>query len=431
MSNHHSTFVVRRRMLLSAATIVGAAGAIALWPKSPARAADAAPATPKPAPPAAPAPAAQPAPAPAAAPAGFQGAGPLVGVAPDVAAPPYKLRWKFKAGDGENRATIAGSLVIAADTVFIPDSTGHLTALDLKAGEKRWQYKSPGGFETAPLVFDGRIYIGDTDGFFHCVDAATGQKIWAIDTATPIHASANVAPAPDGKGHVLIFGNDGADILALSTDGKKVWEAKGGDRINACPAVAPASPAFGSGVALITGCDARLLAVDVTTGREAFVVDLGGPAPGSPAVATDRIIVGTGEGDVQAIDPKTRKQIWKYDQVNQGGSLFYSSPAIDEKAGVVVIGCRDRQVHAIDLATGKRAWAFVTRGDVDASPVISAGRVYVGSQDKKLYVLDLKTGKKLFEYTAARGIDAGCAIGNNAIVFGDTSGNVYCLEPEK
>jgi len=370
--------------------------------------------------------------------AGFQGAGPLVGVAPPIAPPPYRLRWKYKAGDGENRASIANSPTIAGNTVFVPDSIGLLHAVDLSTGQKIWQYKSEGGFETAPLIFDGRLYLGDMDGLFHCVDAATGKKIWAFDTGSGIHASANLAPAPGGTGKVLIFGNDGADILALTLDGKKAWAAKGGDRINASPAVAMAKPGanpvpspYGNGIALFAGCDARLLAVDVTNGKEAWAIELGAPIPGSPAVLPTSIVLGTGEGDVLHIDAATRKELWKYSEVNQAGVVFYSSPAVDVEAGLVVIGCRDRQVHAIDLKTGKRAWAFVTRGDVDASPVISGGRVYVGSQDKKFYVLDLKTGKKLYEYTAARGIDAGAAIGGGVIVFGDSLGNVYCLEPVK
>ena len=81
--------------------------------------------------------------------------------------------------------------------------------------------------------------------------------------------------------------------------------------------------------------------------------------------------------------------------------------------------------------TGKRAWAFKTRGEVDATAVISAGRVYVPSKDKKLYVLDLKTGNKLWEFAAARAVTAGPAVAGGVVVFGDTAGNVYCLEPKK
>jgi outer membrane protein assembly factor BamB len=349
----------------------------------------------------------------------FQGGGPLRGVGEPVPPPPYQVRWKFKAGDDENRASIENNPTIAGDTVYVPDSNGVLHALALADGKVRWTYKSEGGFATTPLVLKDRIYLGDLDGLLHCISADKGQKIWAFDSGGSIHSSANASP--DGK--VIVFGNDGAQVFGVDAEsGKKLWEGKGGDRINACPAVA-------YDAAFFTGCDARLLALNLKDGTERFAIDLGGMAPGSPTLLDDRIIAATSEGSVLAFSPDGKQQLWKYEDVDQQSAMFYSSPATAD--GIVVLGCRDRQVHAIDAKTGKRAWAFKTRGEVDATAVISAGRVYVPSKDKKLYVLDLKTGNKLWEFTASRSVTAGPAVAGGAIVFGDTAGNVYCLEAKK
>jgi outer membrane protein assembly factor BamB len=350
----------------------------------------------------------------------FQGGGPLRGVGEPIAPPPYQVRWQFKAGDDETRASIENNPTIAGDTVYIADSNGVLHALALADGKVRWTYKSEGGFATTPLVLKDRIYLGDLDGFLHCIAADKGTKTWTFDTeGGSIHSSANVSP--DGK--TIVFGNDGAQVFGVDAEsGKKLWEGKGGDRINACPAV-------GYGAAFFTGCDARLLALNLKDGTERFAIELGGLAPGSPTILDDRIIAATGEGAVLAYTPDGKTQLWKYEDVDQQSAMFYSSPAAAD--GIVVLGCRDRQVHAIDAKTGKRAWAFKTRGEVDATAVISSGRVYVPSKDKKLYVLDLKTGKKLWEFTAGRAMTAGPAVSGGVIVLGDTAGNVYCLEPKK
>ena len=349
----------------------------------------------------------------------FQGGGPLRGVADPIAPPPYTIRWQLKVGGEEKRASIENNPTIAGDTVYVPDSDGTLHAFALADGKPKWTYKSEGGFATTPLVLNGRIYLGDLDGLLHCVDAAMGAKIWTFDSGTSIHASANASP--DGK--VIVFGNDGAQVFGVDADaGKKRWEGKGGDRINACPAV-------GNGLAFFTGCDARLLALSLTDGAEKFAAELGGMAPGSPTLLDDRIIAATGEGFVLALSPDGQKQLWKYTDVDEEGAMFYSSPASAD--GIVVLGCRDRQVHAIHADTGKRAWAFKTRGEVDATAVISDGRVYVPSKDKFLYVLDLKTGKELWKFQAKRAIIAGPAIAGGVIVLGDTAGNVFCLEPAK
>jgi outer membrane protein assembly factor BamB len=349
----------------------------------------------------------------------FQGGGPLQGVADPIPAPPYQLRWKFKAGTDDERAAIENSPTIAGDTAYVSDSLGALHALNLADGKPRWTYKSEGGFATTPLVLNNKVYLGDLDGLLHCISADKGEKLWTFDSQGSIHASANATP--DGK--AILFGNDSADVFAIdAATGKKLWQGKGGDRINACPAI-------GDGAAYFTGCDARLLALNLKDGSEKFAVDLGGLAPGSPTILEDRVIAATGEGSVLAYSLDGKTQLWKYEEVDQQSAMFYSSPAVAD--GIVVLGCRDRQVHAIDAKTGKRVWAFKTRGEVDATATISAGRVYIPSKDKKLYVLDLKTGQKLFDYTANRAITAGPAIANGVIIFGDTAGNVFCLEPKK
>jgi outer membrane protein assembly factor BamB len=356
----------------------------------------------------------------------FQGGGELRGVVPPIAPPPYALRWTFKttSKDGD-RAAIENNPTIAEGFVYVSDAAGALHALSLTDGKPKWTYKSEGGFATTPLVLDGKIYLGDLDGLLHCIDAATGKKLWAFDSEGSIHSSANVTP--DHK--TILFGNDNAQVFAVdATTGKKLWEGKGGDRINACPAVGPGSD--GGGAAYFTGCDARLLALNLKDGTEKFAVDLGGLAPGSPAVLDDRIIAATGEGTVLALSLDGRKQLWKYDQVDEQSAMFYSSPAVSDD-GVIVLGCRDRQVHAIDAKTGQRLWAFKTRGEVDATAAISDGRVYIPSKHKKLYVLNLKTGQKLWDYTAKRAITAGPAIAGGTIVFGDTAGNVFCLEAKR
>jgi outer membrane protein assembly factor BamB len=348
----------------------------------------------------------------------FQGGGPLRGVAPAIPAPPYAVRWQIKAG-GEDRAAIENSPAIAGDTAYVADANGTLHALPLADGKARWTFRSEGGFATTPLVLDGKVYLGDLDGILHCVAADTGKEVWKFDSGTGIHSSANVSP--DGK--LILFGNDGAEVFAVDAQtGKQAWKGKGGDRINACPAV-------GFGAALFTGCDARLLALNLKDGTEKFAHELGALAPGSPTVLDDRIIAATGEGSVIAVSPDGKNQLWKYEQVDEQQAMFYSSPAAAD--GLIVLGCRDRQVHAIDAKSGKRAWAFKTRGEVDATATISDGRVYIGSKDKNFYVLDLKTGKKLWEFKAGRAISAGAAIANGVIVVGDEAGNVYCLEPKK
>ncbi|MDB5299786.1 MAG: Pyrrolo-quinoline quinone repeat-containing protein [Phycisphaerales bacterium] len=365
---------------------------------------------------------------------GFHGGGPLLGEAAAIGGPPMKVRWTVHADDpvpATQPATapataparrlpghFEGSAAIVGPVAYVADTGGTLRAIDLQSGKTLWGYQVEAGFETTPLVLEGRVFLGDLDGIFHAVDARNGQKLWAFDSGGSIHSSANYLGEKRDR---IVFGTDGADIFCLNAvTGEKLWEQKAGDRINGAPAVA-------RGAALVSGCDAQLRALQAADGRELYTTDLGALCPGSATVAGDRIVMGTDQGRVLCISADTHQQLWLYDAVGEH-AMVYSSPATS--AGVVVFGARDRHVYAVELATGKELWKFPTRGDVDSSPAISAGRVYVGSKDKKLYVIDLKSGKELWSFTAGRGITAAPAIGGGVVVIGDSGGNLYCLEPK-
>ncbi len=344
----------------------------------------------------------------------FHGGGPLIGLAPPIGPPPMALRWKYLVDDND-RTSVEAAPAIANGVVYVADTKGTLHAIDIKTGKATWTYKSGDSFETAPLVADGRVFVGDMNGVMHAVSAADGKKIWVYDSESAIHASANA------DGGNIYFGNDGAKIVCLNAvDGKVVWTGEAGDRLNSTPAI-------GHGAAFVSGCDQHLRAMSLKDGKELFSVDLGALAPGSPAVLSDRIVVGTDGGRLLCYSADGKKTLWTFEDV-EDKAMVYSSPAVAD--GFAVVGARDRAVHAVNLETGKEAWSFKTRGDVDASPVISAGRVYAASRDKKLYVLDLKTGAKLWEYTAGRSINATPAIGEGVVIIADTAGGVFCLEPK-
>ena len=64
-------------------------------------------------------------------------------------------------------------------------------------------------------IADGLIYIPDFSGFFHCLDANTGQEYWVHDLTSAIWSSALVA---DGK---VYLGNEDGDVVIMQTGKEK------------------------------------------------------------------------------------------------------------------------------------------------------------------------------------------------------------------
>ncbi len=125
-----------------------------------------------------------------------------------------------------------------------------------------------------------------------------------------------------------------------------------------------------------------------------------------------------------ALDLTARKVVWRYTDPDREFP-FYSSAAL--AGDRVIVGGRDKMVHAIDVATGKPAWTFATRARVDSSPAVAGGRVYIGSSDNRFYVLDAATGRKLWEFDTGAAITSSPAVAGGRVVIGTQDGKVYAF----
>ncbi len=92
--------------------------------------------------------------------------------------------------------------------------------------------------------------------------------------------------------------------------------------------------------------------------------------------------------------PNRLELLWKY----KVGEPVRSSAAIAD--GRVFVGGEDGRLHCIDLAKGKRVWAYnVKSGDsIEASPLVLGGRVFFGGLDGNFTALNARTGKFLWEF---------------------------------
>ena len=102
---------------------------------------------------------------------------------------------------------------------------------------------------------DGRVFAGDTDGKFYCLDAATGKPLWGYEANGEINSGANFY-----KDNVL-FGSQDATLYCLdAATGKLVWKYTIGDQIRCSPTVVDDR-------AFLAGCDGKLHIIDLEKGE--------------------------------------------------------------------------------------------------------------------------------------------------------------------
>lgn len=343
--------------------------------------------------------------------ASFRGDQALTGVAAESLPASLKPLWTFEAADG-----FEGTAAIAGGTVFVGSLDGNLYALDSKSGRVRFKYAAGGEIKSSPAVAGGTVYFGDEAGTFHALDAATGKPRWTFKTDAGVTSSATLVQA--GGQSLVLFGSYDGFLYALKVaDGTLAWKLETQSYVHATPAVA-------GGLVYVSGCDGFLRAIRVADGQEAGKVELGGYAAASPAIAGGRAFVGTFENQILAVDLAGLKVAWRYEHPSRKFP-YYSSAAVGPK--VVVVGGRDKLVHALDRATGEEKWSFETPARVDASPVITGGHAAVATLSGDLYLLDLETGRTAWQYASGSAFAASPAVADGRLVIGTADGLLYAF----
>jgi eukaryotic-like serine/threonine-protein kinase len=124
--------------------------------------------------------------------------------------------------------------------------------------------------------------------------------------------------------------------------------------------------------------------------------------------------------------------------VDEGGAppAFEASAAIVN--GKVYAGDRAGTLLAIDLETGRRAWAYKAEAGFSASPAVligpfqtGAGKVdaivCAGDEDGTFHAVDAQTGKKLWTFDGGNSIHSSANFIGDKIIFGTDGADIYCL----
>jgi outer membrane protein assembly factor BamB len=83
---------------------------------------------------------------------------------------------------------------------------GDLVAVDLETAEWGWSQRLGEGvaLTAAPTLADGVVYVGDSAGGMHAVDAGSGEKHWQVGLRTLWSSPAVIG------GMLFVGANDGA-----------------------------------------------------------------------------------------------------------------------------------------------------------------------------------------------------------------------------
>ena len=323
------------------------------------------------------------------------------------------IEWTYDLGSpGVAEAAVADGVIVVGDVM------GNIHCIDLDTRERRWLHETDDTIEAAPAISNGRVYVGSGDEQFLALDLKTGGQIWAIQGTEKFSSAANLVTSPDGSAEwVLVNGYDGITRCLLSADGTEVWTYQTNDYINGTPAVIDNRyVAFG-------GCDKVIHVLNLADGTLANEIVTDAQITNSVATIGTTIYCGNYANQVIAAEATADALSWIY----EGEDFpFFTTPAIDDAN--VYIGCRDKSLHAIDRAGGKRAWTFKTGGRVESSPLAFDDAVVFGSSDGRLYAADPRDGSELWRLDLGEDLTAAPVFAAGRIIIAGGDGTLFVLK---
>lgn len=147
--------------------------------------------------------------------------------------------WKRDVGAGFSGPVVAQGKLILFHRVNDRET---VESLDAKTGKTTWKfdyataYRDDFGFDegprATPAIAAGRVYTFGAEGALHCLDFATGKKLWRVDTHSQFgvqkgfFGAAGSPLVEDNRVLLNAGGSNGAGIVALdASTGKTLWTA--------------------------------------------------------------------------------------------------------------------------------------------------------------------------------------------------------------
>lgn len=314
-----------------------------------------------------------------------------------------KVLWRHAAGEGNSGPVVANGRVFL-HTKVADKNEEQVIAYDAKSGKELWLMTYPraaisspfgNGPRATPTVTGERVYTFGITGVLNCLNAASGERVWHVDTLEKLQAKnlffgMSCSPLVEGK-HVLVnVGAKGASVVAFDKgNGGVLWKSLDDRASYSSPIGIDANKArqvlflTGQGLVSLNPADGSLYwrfpLVDFL--QESSTT----PARAGDLVLASSITVGSVGLRLQAKDGKPGfQEAWK----NADLTSYFSTPvAVGKEHVYLVTGTKpalgadiQATLYCIETASGKELWKRPKVGKYHAS-LLRTG-------DNKLLMLD-------------------------------------------
>jgi len=140
-----------------------------------------------------------------------------------------------------------------------------------------------------------------------------------------------------------------------------------------------------------------------------------------PVVAHGMVLFGCKDGGIYALEITTGQEKWMF----KIGKRLRAPLLI--KNGVIYATSDDKSFYAVSVQTGEKLWQFSTGKDILYWPFVENGNAYLVTKDKNLYALDAQTGVERWRFSTGKDL-LPPNVDENLIFLGSQDRHVYALD---
>ncbi len=235
-------------------------------------------------------------------------------------------------------------------------------------------------------------------------------------------------------------GHSGVATAAPAMIGGIRWRFETRGPVRSSPVIVGSELFVGSG-------DGNLYALDLETGTERWRFEAGESVASTPLVTGSGVAVTTLAGSIARVDRQSGRLVWRVRTGSpaplawgyEGTDYYSSSPVLVGE--VLVAGSVDGSIYGIDWARGTVRWSVRTGGRVRASPAAADSTVFIGSFDGNIYALDARTGEQRWTFATIgatlvsanfgydrRSIQSSPMVAGDVVFIGARDGHLYALD---
>jgi outer membrane protein assembly factor BamB len=331
-------------------------------------------------------------------------------------------------------------------------------------------WKAPYGGRSTPVVFGNHVYLQNTaergaseQERIMCFDADTGKVLWehrfnVYLSDVPAHRVGWASPSVDpATANVYVFGV-GGNLLALTKDGKLLWERSLGEDFGILTTHGgrTVSPIIDGDLVIVSGAmfvwgehgrgGHRIVAFDKRTGETVWMTAPGGrpydttyaPMTIANVNGTRLLIQGGADGMVYALKPQTGEPVWRVEISKRGintGVVVHGTTAIlthseenldsNEMGMIVAVDATAKG----DIKPEQVKWKTLGWQGGFSSPVLDGDRMYQLDNAANLAAFDVNTGKQLWLKNLGTVQKASPVLADGKLYVGTESGKFYILKP--